>query len=103
MIAKDLIGKEVVGAGGWKIGKVKEIMIDRDTWAVTALSIDLESNIAKEFNMKKMWGKSDLTIPVGQVQGIADRIVLNTSKSQILEAAKTGTQEQEKSTAPSKS
>jgi sporulation protein YlmC with PRC-barrel domain len=99
MISKDLIGKEVVGAEGWKIGKVKDIMIDKDTWAVTSLSIDLESNIAKEFKLKKMWGKSDLTIPVGHVQGVADRIVLKTSKSQILEAAKTGTATQDKGTA----
>lgn len=98
--AKDLIGKEVVGAEGWKLGRVREIMIDRDTWMVTALSMDLESNIAKEFKMKKMWGKSDLAIPVGHVQGVADRIVLKKSKSQILEPAKAGPQQQKKEIPP---
>ena len=52
MYVKDLMGKEVLGAEGWKIGKVKEILIDKERWAITALSLDLESNIAKEFNLK---------------------------------------------------
>ncbi len=98
MYAKDLIGKEVLGAEGWKIGKVEEIVIDKDTWAITALSVDLESNIAKEFNLKKMWGKSTFTIPIGQVQGVADRVILKMSKSQIFELAKTSTQEPPKAT-----
>ncbi|HYY91032.1 MAG TPA: hypothetical protein VE955_03515 [Candidatus Dormibacteraeota bacterium] len=51
------MGKEVLGAEGWKIGRVKEIPIDKDTLAITSLSLDLESSITKEFNLKKMWGK----------------------------------------------
>jgi sporulation protein YlmC with PRC-barrel domain len=92
MFTNDLIGKEVVGAEGWKIGKVKEIEIDRDKWAVTGLSVSLESNVAKEFNLNKMWGKSDFTIPIDRVQGVADRIVLRISKSQIFDMAKSETQ-----------
>jgi sporulation protein YlmC with PRC-barrel domain len=89
MFTSDLIEKEVVGAEGWRIGKVREIVIDKDKWAVTGLSVALESNVAKEFNLKKMWGRSDITIPISQVQGVGDRIVLKSSKTQIFEIAKT--------------
>ncbi len=93
MYTRDVIGKEVLGAEGWKIGKVEEIVIDKESWAVTALSVALESNIAKEFNVKKMWGKSAFTVPIGQVQGVADRIILKISKSQISDLAKASAQE----------
>jgi sporulation protein YlmC with PRC-barrel domain len=88
MFTSDVIDKEVVGAEGWRIGKVREILIDKDKWAVTGLSVVLESNAAKEFNLKKMWGRSDLTIPISQVQGVGDRIVLKSSKAQVFEIAK---------------
>jgi sporulation protein YlmC with PRC-barrel domain len=94
MFTSDLIDKEVVGAEGWRIGKVREILIDKDKWTVTGLSVALESNVAKEFNLKKLWGRSDVTIPIGQVQGAGDRIVLKSSKTQIFEIAKTEAEKQ---------
>jgi sporulation protein YlmC with PRC-barrel domain len=89
MITKDLIGKEVLAAEGAKIGKVKDIVIDKDSWTVTGLALDPESNIAKEFNLRRMWSKNDLTIPVANVQGVADRIILKISKLQLQETMKT--------------
>jgi sporulation protein YlmC with PRC-barrel domain len=91
MYTSDLMNKEVVGAEGWKIGAVREILIDRDKWAITALSVTLESNVAKEFSLKKMWGRSSITIPIGHVQGVGDRIVLKISKTQVLETTKAET------------
>jgi sporulation protein YlmC with PRC-barrel domain len=35
-----------------------------------------------------MWGRSDITIPISQVQGVGDRIVLKSSKVQLFEIAK---------------
>jgi sporulation protein YlmC with PRC-barrel domain len=100
MFTSDLMDKEVVGAEGWRIGRVREIVIDKDKWAVTGLSVALESNVAKEFNLKKMWGRSDFTIPIGQVQGVGDRIVLKSSKTQVFEIAKTESERQQTAQEP---
>lgn len=89
MYSSDLIGKEVVGAEGWNIGKVRELVVDKERWTVTGLSVGLESNVAKAFNLKKMWGAGDLAIPVAHVQAAGDRIILKIPKSQIAEIAKT--------------
>lgn len=97
MFTSDLIGKEVVGSEGWKIGKVTEVAIDREKWVITGLTVSLESNVAKEFNLKKTWGKSDFTIPIGHVQGVGDRIILRISKTEVFNIAQTEEKKSERS------
>ena len=43
--ASELINWEVVGHGGWVIGKVKDIIFDDKTWLLTTIDLQLEARL----------------------------------------------------------
>ncbi|MHB8567285.1 MAG: PRC-barrel domain-containing protein [Nitrososphaerales archaeon] len=85
MYAKDLTGKEVVGLNGYKIGKSKEIVFDRDSWKITHIDVELKGNIETELGMPSgIISHNHLPIDVTTIQGIADVITLKTTKEDLV-------------------
>jgi sporulation protein YlmC with PRC-barrel domain len=85
LIAEDLEGKLVIGFNGWKIGKVKQLVLDTSTWRITHLDVALVGNIAEELGVKEVFRTARILIAVERIQGIGDTITLNTSKEDLLD------------------
>ena len=97
MRSDDLLGKEVVGANGWKIGKAKDIVITEqpgtDRWLITYLDIELKGNIESEIGlMGGPLAHNRLPIPISHVQGVGDVITLNTTKEEVLQSLRESAQ-----------
>lgn len=69
-----LIGKQVIGAGGYILGEVKGASIDIKSWQMTHLHIKLSNIAAEELGFKKRFRSSTVCMPVKMVQAIADVI-----------------------------
>ena len=80
----DLLGKEIVELNGSTIGIIKNVMFDEKTWEVGSLDIQLDENVAKEFEMKKVFRNYRIPLNVNLVQGIGDKVTLTTSKEELM-------------------
>jgi len=80
----DLLGKEVVELNGSLIGTIKNVMFDEKAWQVGSLDVQLDENMAKEFEMKKVFRNYRIPLNVTYVQGIGDKVTLKTSKEELM-------------------
>jgi len=85
----DLMDKEVIGLNGWVIGTVKNVMFDDKTWHIGSLDVQLDGDVAKEFEMKKVFRSTHILLDVTHVQGIGDKVSLKTSKEDLMALAGT--------------
>jgi sporulation protein YlmC with PRC-barrel domain len=80
----DLLGKEIVELNGSLIGTIKNVMFDEKAWAVGSLDVQLDENVAREFEMKKVFRNYRVPLDVNLVQGIGDKVTLKTSKEELM-------------------
>jgi sporulation protein YlmC with PRC-barrel domain len=80
----DLLGKEVIEMNGSLIGIIKNVMFDEKAWEVGSLDIQLDENMAKEFEMKKVFRNYRIPLSVSYVQGIGDKVILKNSKEELM-------------------
>jgi len=80
----DLLGKEVVELNGSLIGTIKNVIFDEKAWQVGSLDVQLDENMAKEFEMKKVFRNYRIPLSVAYVQGIGDKVTLKTSKEELM-------------------
>jgi len=83
----ELMDKEVIGLNGWVIGTVKNVMFDEKTWKIGSLDVQLDGDVAKEFEMKKVFRSTHIPIDISHVQGIGDKVSLRTSKEDLMSVA----------------
>jgi sporulation protein YlmC with PRC-barrel domain len=80
----DFVDKEVIGLNGWVIGTIKDVVFDEKTWKIGFLDVELDPEIAKEYDMKKLFRATHIPLDVDQVQGIGDKVTLKTSKEDLM-------------------
>jgi sporulation protein YlmC with PRC-barrel domain len=85
----DLLGKEVVELNGVLIGTVKNVMFDEKAWQVGSLDVQLNDDVAKEFEVKKVFRNYRIHLDVNLVQGIGDKITLKTSMEELMTSLST--------------
>ena len=83
MRSRNLIGKEVVGARGWKIGKVKELIFDEGTWKIVSVEVELERRVAEEYRMKRLLSRTDVKLAVESVRAVGDHVILSVTKPEL--------------------
>jgi len=71
-----IVGKQVIGTGGFIIGEVKGALIDTKTWQVPQLYIKLSDNAANELGFKKRFRSSTVCLPTKMIQAIGDMITI---------------------------
>jgi len=71
-----IMGKQVIGTGGFIIGEVKGALLDTKTWQVPQLYIKLTDNAANELGFKKRFGSSIVCIPTKMIQAVGDVITM---------------------------
>jgi sporulation protein YlmC with PRC-barrel domain len=72
-----IIGKQVIGTGGYIIGEVKGASINYKNWQIPELHVKLSSNAAVELGFKKRFGSSTVCIPTKMVQAVGDVITVS--------------------------
>jgi len=80
MKGRRLLGKQVVGASGWRIGKVKDLIFDETTWRIGSLEVTLDRKVAQEYQMKKILVRTSLEVDVKMVHAIGDHVLLSVTK-----------------------
>ena len=80
----ELVDKEVIGLNGYIIGTIKSLVYDEKTWQIGFLDVQLDNDIAKEFDMKKFLRGTRININVAQVQGVGDKVTLKTGKEELM-------------------
>ena len=81
--AKDLVGLEVVGPRGWKIGKIEEVPVDTNTWRVREIEVKLEKEVAERLNMKHRFGSATLPISTERITGIGNVVSINYTQDDV--------------------
>lgn len=85
MYSKELLDKEVVGFNGWKIGKTKDLILDRQNWQITHIDVELRGNIEAELGISSVpLSHKHFPIAISYLQGIGDVITLSATKEQII-------------------
>jgi sporulation protein YlmC with PRC-barrel domain len=57
-------GKKVFAFNGMLIGKIEDIEIDDNNWAVTEVNVKLTDDVAKLFGTSGVMKKSEVAIPI---------------------------------------
>lgn len=74
---KDLKGKDVYGKRGVKIGKVEDVEIDDNNWAVKALDVRMNEDISKIYGEKAGFMKKEIVpLPANMLGPIGDNVTL---------------------------
>ncbi|MGA7923026.1 MAG: PRC-barrel domain-containing protein [Thermoplasmata archaeon] len=84
-----LVGKEVVGSNGWKIGKIRDVTFNEKTWQIGSLDIQLERSVAEEYQMKALLTRPTLSVDVSSVHAVGDHVILSVTKPELREMVTT--------------
>lgn len=83
MNSSQFLGKHVMGEEGWRIGEVKDLVVDTTDWQVKALDVQLFPNVADEFGMKKLLRTTHIPIDIEHVKAVGDAVILKISKAHL--------------------
>ena len=79
--------REVVDATGSIVGRVREPLVDMETWTIDALRVRPTRHAAGELGLKwSFWKRPTIDIPTGQVQAASDAIILRIALGDLREA-----------------
>jgi sporulation protein YlmC with PRC-barrel domain len=81
-----LLGKKVIGIGGYIIGEVKGARIDTKTWQISDLYVKLTDTAADELGFKKRFRSSTVCMPVRFVKAIGDVVTIAPSLTKLSES-----------------
>ena len=85
MLDSEILGKEVIGSLGDKLGTVHNIQFDEKGWNVVAIGVELEKEVADEHNLGHRFRKTEVLIHVRYVQAVGDKVVLTGSRKDLLQ------------------
>ena len=74
-----LIGLQVITSAAEILGEVKGANIDTKNWQVTEFYVKLSNAAAEELNMKKRFGSSVASVPIGVVAAVGNVVSLSKS------------------------
>ncbi len=83
----------MVGASGRVLGEVEDLEIDYATWRITSLLVVVNSTVVADLGIEKpFWSKARIAIPIHQVSGATETVVLRSTVEelgQLIASAKT--------------
>lgn len=82
---EDLRKRRVIAADGTEVGQCAGLVFDTETMAVVAVRVRVHAAVSRaQGSRKPLIGRAELTVPVEQVSGIADAVILRPTTSQLL-------------------
>jgi sporulation protein YlmC with PRC-barrel domain len=85
LLGSEIIGKEVIGSQGDKLGTVHDIQFDEKGWSVLAIVVQLEKDVADEYNLGRRFRKTQVLINVKYIQAVGDKVILTGSRKELLQ------------------
>ena len=83
----ELPGRTVLDANGRVIGRVKEALVDVETWLVDTLRIGIARHAAAEMDMPwSLWRRPKMDVPTGLIHAASDAILLRVSLAELRES-----------------
>lgn len=74
----------VVGSSGRVFGDIDDVEIDETTWRATQLIVRVSSEAIADLGLEKpLWKRARLAIPIHQVAGTSDVVVLRSTLDEI--------------------
>jgi hypothetical protein len=52
MLTNEVVGKEVIGLDGFKLGEISDTEFDEKTWKLNSLEVHLEKDVAEEHHLR---------------------------------------------------
>jgi len=84
-----LVGKKVIGAGGYFVGEVEGVDVDIENWKVTGLQVGLTNDAATEIGFKRpMLSKIIIMLPPKLISSIGDVVTLKEAIVSLKELVK---------------
>ncbi|MDH2901920.1 MAG: PRC-barrel domain-containing protein [archaeon] len=84
MLTNEIVGLEVLGSNGFKLGKIRDTEFDVNTWKLNSIEVQLEKDVAEEHDLRHRFRKTRVLINVDHVQGVGDSVILKGSKEDLL-------------------
>jgi len=85
LLSSEIIGREVIGSQGDKLGTVHDVQFDEKGWNVLALGVQLEKDIADRYNLGHRFRKTEVMIEVKHIQAVGDKVILTGSSKELLQ------------------
>jgi sporulation protein YlmC with PRC-barrel domain len=79
------MGREVIGSQGEKLGVVHDLQFDEKGWMVLAIRVQLEKDIADQYNLGHRFKKTEVMIDVKHIQAVGDKVILSGSSKDLLQ------------------
>ena len=84
MLTNEIVGKEVIGSDGFKLGKITDTEFDEKNWILNSLEVHLEKDVAEEHELRRRFRKTKVLIHVDHVQAVGEKVILKGSKEDLL-------------------
>ena len=79
-----LIGKKILARDGLELGHVDSLIVDTDTWQVTALGVKVARDKLEQLNLKrKLVGSQSVVVPTSEVAAATDVVMLKGPLSEL--------------------
>ncbi|HVR63805.1 MAG TPA: PRC-barrel domain containing protein [Polyangia bacterium] len=81
--------RRVVDATGTIVGRVREPLVDMETWLIDALRVTPTRHAAEELGLAWSWWwwkRPTIDVPTGQVQAASETVILRIALGELREA-----------------
>jgi sporulation protein YlmC with PRC-barrel domain len=83
---RDTLGREVADSKGSVIGRTFDANFDDKNWILVSYQVRLYDDVAKEFELKKLFQDNNITLNTVHIQEIGEKITLKNSKDELLQS-----------------
>ncbi len=80
----ELLGKNVICAGGFDLGVIKGTEFDTNTWKVTHLHVELSKSASEDLGFRKRFRSSTVCFPTSLVSKVGDNVLLSKSLDELI-------------------
>lgn len=79
-----LIGKKILAQDGLELGHVDSLIVDTETWQVTALGVKVARDKLEQLNLKRrLVGSQSVVVPTSEVAAATDVVMLKGPLSEL--------------------
>jgi len=79
-----LVGKRVLARDGRELGHVDSLVVETETWQVTALGVKVARDKLEQLNLKrKLVGSQSIIVPTSEITAANDAVMLKGLLSEL--------------------
>jgi sporulation protein YlmC with PRC-barrel domain len=87
---KTLNGRAVISADGKVVGSISELFINKSSWHLESIRVDLRKDIADRIGANRtVFHRGTIELPIHLIQSVGDAVVLTVEVEQLRDAQPT--------------